>query len=280
MTTTTKTIYVECKDDTPPSGLGSMEYPDYIKEETKDNLYMKMPINDGVLIMVQLPIILTGTRFFKMVEIGTIFKFMDIEIAKGKGNFVDFMGADHCNQTEPQKVYSLVEFGVDDLTKIIATTKAQSQAQVEEEDTAAAKEAEIIAKRGPAIKIKYKNQEMIILYSTPPAETTIGWVKEQFRSLIPEELRNGTIRFLHGGRILRDDAFISILGENTVISAMVSPAPLPPAPPGEEGDAKGFNKHRKSKKHNRKSKKHNRKSKKHNRKSKKHNNRRKTMRVI
>jgi hypothetical protein len=256
MTTVIKTIYVGCNDDTPSltEVLKTGGYPSFVKEETRDNLYMKMPINDGVLIMVQLPIILTGTRFFKMVQIGTIFKFMDIDLAKGR--HVELAGADHCNQTEPQKVYSLVELEVEELTKIIATTKAQAHLQEKEQADMATREAEIIAERGPTIKIRYNNREVIIPYSTPPAETTIGWVKEQFRRDmgIPPNIR---VEFVYLGRKLADDVFISALRDyaRAVLLALVS-FPLPPAPPDEEGDAKGFNKHRKSKKHNRKSKKH------------------------
>ena len=249
MTTVIKKLFVECKDDTPPSGLGTMDYPEYIKEETKDNLYMKIPINDGAIIMVQLPIILTGTRFFNLVQLRPIFKFMDIDLIKGKQ--ISLMGADHCNQTDRQMVYRLVELEADQLTEIITTTKAQSHLQEKEETEAATKEAEIIAERGQAILIRYNNnQDVVIPYSTSREITTIGWVKEQFRSLIPEGLRNKTIIFLYAGRILRDEEFISILRENTVISAILR------SPPAAEEDARGFNKHRKSKKHNRRTKKH------------------------
>ncbi len=254
MSAVIKKLFVECKDDTPPSGLGTMDYPEYIKEETKDNLYMKMPINDGAIIMVQLPIILTGTRFCKLVQLRPIFKFMDIDLIKGKQ--ISLMGADHCNQTDRQWVYRLVELEADQLTEIITTTKAQSHLQEKEETEAATKEAEIIAERGQAILIRYNNnQDVVIPYSTSPEITTIGWVKEQFRSLIPEELRNKTIIFLYAGRILRDEEFISILRENTVISAILR------SPPAAEEDARGFNNHIKSKKHNR-------------RRTKKHRNRR------
>jgi hypothetical protein len=275
MTTATKTIFVECKDNTPP-GLGSAEYPEYIKEETKDNLYMKMPINDGALIMVQLPIILTGTRFFKIVPIGPIKLFMDIDFAKGKQ--ISMVGADHCNQTEPQKVYRLVELGVDELKEIIAKTKDQEHLQEKEETEATAKEAKINEERGPAIKIKYNNQEVIISYSTPPEETTIGWVKEQFRKIISSGDNNpATITFIYGGTRLADGVFISALRDypRAVLLAIVS-YPRPPAPPDEDEAAKGgFNKHRKSKKHNRRTKKH------HNRRktrTKRHYKRFKTMR--
>jgi surface protein len=117
-------MFIECNDDAPNNWQGN-SYIKYIKPNGR--IIIKMNLN-GVIVSVIKPEWfkrnVPGTKIFKLVEQGTITKFMAEEFTKKKIP-EDVLGSDHCNQKEKdsQKCYKLEEMSVDELLLELSKNK-------------------------------------------------------------------------------------------------------------------------------------------------------------
>jgi hypothetical protein len=120
------TEFVECDKDTPVDWQGN-SYKKFIKQP-KARHFIRIYIN-GVSSLVLKPYwfdsgIVPGTRFFKLTEEEEpLFKYMSLDLSK-QILAPDFsaLGANHCNQTQPQQTYKLEPLNLKDLEEMISSS--------------------------------------------------------------------------------------------------------------------------------------------------------------
>lgn len=120
-------FFVECLDDI-PENIDENDYKKYVKSDGRRFLKIKFSDNDVKFVIVpqwyrngQHP---PGTKYFELVKVGTIFKFMSehVETPPPQHNIINNifsgLGAERCEQKEENDIYELREMTLDQLNSI------------------------------------------------------------------------------------------------------------------------------------------------------------------
>ena len=113
--------FVECADDAPQTWQGN-SYGRLIKPNGRQ--FIKVFVNGAGLLVLKPDWydskVVPGIRFFRLVESNPVFKYMSLDLAT-QNIAPDFsaLGADHCNQLNPQKSYYLDEINLEQLNDMV-----------------------------------------------------------------------------------------------------------------------------------------------------------------